>query len=69
MMPSSPERVKQNKKKKTVHMFRLYMKATSPTANIISVAKETSPKKPIKAKMASHIGGKHLILRNETLIL
>ena len=69
MMPSSPERVKQNRKKKTVHMFRLYMKATSPTANIISVAKETSPKQPIKAKMASHIRGKHLILRNETLIL
>lgn len=68
MMPSSPERVKQNRKK-TVHMFRLYMKATSPTANIISVAKETSPKQPIKAKMASHIRGKHLILRNETLIL
>lgn len=68
MMPSSPERVKQNRKK-TVHMFRLYMKATSPTANIISVAKETSSKQPIKAKMASHIRGKHLILRNETLIL
>ena len=42
------------------------MKATSPTANIISVAEETSPKQPIKAKMASHIRGKHLILRNET---
>ena len=45
------------------------MKATSPAANIISVAKGTSPKQPIKAKMLSHVREKHLMLRNETLIL
>lgn len=70
MMPSSPAQVKQNREKQSIcSLYYVSTIATSPTANIISVAEETSPKQPIKAKMASHRRAKHLILRNETLIL